>query len=118
LNCVADIYLPANGFGLSGFYGGTDFVVFKDMLYITEMVSNDGFEIWHSSSGDKGDWTRVADEGLGCSACAAVQGMTVFKDRLFVVSGGFMANWMTVPLRLWYSQDGENWIPMGGWFSG
>ncbi len=101
-----------DGFGLTGFYAGTEFVVYKEMLYITEMSFVGGFEIWRSPSGDKGDWTQVAEEGLGCRECAIVHGITVFNDKLFVVSGGWLVNWFTFPIRLWYSQDGENWIPV------
>jgi uncharacterized protein YjiK len=82
------------------------FDVFSDTLYASTWSYTDthGTEIWHSSSGDSDDWTRVVANGFGDADNECALGFEVFNGYLY--AGTF--NWDTGG-EIWRTPDGTNW---------
>ena len=102
LELVAD-----GGFGDIRNDGIGGFVVFKDTLYaiVSTWSGTKGFEIWRSSTGNSGDWTRVVSDGFGSvDRNGVASGRVVFDGYLY---GGFYdhKNGATI----WRTNEGTNW---------
>jgi len=85
---------------------------FKDQLYAAtwSYTTTHGAEIWRSSTGDSGDWTRVVTDGFGDVNNAAIMTMETFGDHLY--AGTY--NWDSAAMTstggtVWRTGDGVNW---------
>jgi len=96
------------GFGNTRNDGIGGFVVFKDALYaiVSTMFSGaKGFDIWRSSTGNSGDWTRVVSDGLGSTdRTGCCSGRAVFDGFLY---GGFADS--TNGATIWRTNNGTDW---------
>ena len=95
--------------------GIAHFAVLNDQIYaVTDSVTDtDGFEIWHSSTGDSGDWERVISNGFGTFSNSIAGDFRVFNGYLYV--GTYNVDCVVSPDcnalggQVWRSQDGASW---------
>jgi PKD repeat protein len=87
------------------------FAVFDDTLYATtwSYTTDHGAEIWRSSTGIAGDWTRVVTNGFG-DANNQIVAMEVFNGYLY--AGTY--NWNSIAItstggEVWRTNDGTTW---------
>lgn len=88
------------------------FAIYKDRLYVSASTAKNnsdsatqGVQIWRSDSGDPGTWERVEDQRMGDLWSEEISSFAVFNDALYA----FIAEIWPVPIRLWRTEDGENW---------
>ena len=96
------------GFGDTRNDGIGGFAVFNDALYaiVSTRSGTKGFEIWRSSTGDSGGWTRAVSDGFGSvDRNGLASGRVVFNGYLY---GGFgdPKNGATI----WRTNNGTDWI--------
>jgi hypothetical protein len=83
--------------------------VFNNQIYAAtwSYTSTHGAEIWRSSTGNAGDWTRVVSNGLGDATNQAVLTMEVFNGALY--AGTY--SWGSSPngADVWRFTEGSAW---------
>jgi len=87
------------------------FAVFNDTLYAStwSYTTDHGAEIWRSSTGISGDWTRVVTNGFG-DANNQVVAMDVFNGYLY--AGTYNWNYTAITStggEVWRTNDGITW---------
>lgn len=81
------------------------FAVFSDTLYAgTWSYGTHGAEIWRSSTGNSGEWTRVVDNGLGNGSNGAVMSFEVFHGVLYAAIYNTDHG-----AEIWRTENGVNW---------
>ncbi|MCS7220079.1 MAG: hypothetical protein RML36_03190 [Anaerolineae bacterium] len=82
------------------------FIAFDNMIYAstTSYTTTHGAEIWRSSSGDSGSWTRVAANGFGDARNISVISFEAFNGYLY----GGTWNGATGG-EVWRTADGITW---------
>ncbi len=85
-------------------------VEFRGDLYAITVNWEDGFEIWRSQSGDRGDWEKIADKSLETNLLAPGPSLAVYHNKLFIIATGLVdPTWTELPVHIWYSEDGATW---------
>ena len=94
-----------NGFGNPNNIGICNLAVYSDSLYAVTTNPTQGLDIWRSSSGNLGDWTRVVSNGFGSTAHAGfTTGLIPFNGYLYAgvedsAQGG----------AVWRTSNGAQW---------
>jgi len=86
--------------------------VFNNQIYAAtwSYTSTHGAEIWRSSTGNAGDWTRVITNGLGDATNQAVLTMEVFNGALYAGTYSWDENTQRpTGCEVWRTTDGSNW---------
>jgi hypothetical protein len=98
-----------NGFGDSS---NSEIYILQDfdgMIYAGSWVnssSSHGAEVWRSSTGDSGSWTRVVQDGFNNdSNNRGIQSSDIHNNTLFLSTG----NW-TTGSELWSTTNGTAWV--------
>jgi hypothetical protein len=98
--------VAADGLGNPDNAGFTTFTSFKGMLYAAALNRSGGVELWRSSTGNSGSWTRVADQGFGGgSAHFIITSLTEFKRQLYATVEATLGTGAQV----WRSSNGTTW---------
>lgn len=94
-----------NGFGeINGHFFSSIFS-FHQQIYAS-MMSETGFELWRSNSGDEGSWDQVGEDGFGdINNIATSFSPVIVNDRIYFGTG----NESLDLAKIYTSQDGENW---------
>jgi sugar lactone lactonase YvrE len=84
--------------------------VFNNQIYAAtwSYTSTHGAEIWRSSTGNAGDWTRVVSNGLGDATNQAVLTMEVFNGALYAGTYSYIGPGLD-GADVWRSTDGSTW---------
>jgi len=105
---------------VSGGFGDTSngeifrFVLFKRQIYVSTWNITNGLEIWRSSTGDAGSWTKMT-KGFGSAENRSVVGFEIFNGYLYAGTfDAFINN--ALGGEVWRSSDGAAWsqVNMGG----
>lgn len=94
-----------NGFDDPGNEGINIFGVFNNQLYVTIQGSG-GVEIWRSSTGDNGSWTRVVENG-GSDNLSFITDLIEFNGKFYAM----VENNETprTGCQVWETSDGTTW---------
>jgi sugar lactone lactonase YvrE len=90
-------------------------IVFSNTLYATtwSYTTTHGAEIWRSSSGDKGSWSRVVSNGFGDPNNQAVIASEVYSNSLYLGTNNWNnASGTTTGGKIWRSGNGVDWTPV------
>lgn len=101
-----------DGFGNAQNDGVVAFGTFQELLYAVTMNSVDGLEIWRSSTGNRGDWTRVVTGGFGAGKVQNIgYSLQEFAGHLYV---GVESNLTdgSDGLLFYRTADGVTWTPV------
>lgn len=99
------------GFGDANNTGVNAFAVFGGNLYAATTNETAGVQIWRSSTGDAGAWTRVATDGFNQGATGQDVAMESFNGYLYVGLGRTTGPDQFVG-ELWRSNNGTTWTPV------
>jgi PKD repeat protein len=81
------------------------FAVFSDTLYASTLsyTTAHGAEIWRSSTGVSGDWTRVVTNGFGDANNSGIFSFEVFNSYLYA------GTYKSTGGEVWRTNDGTTW---------
>lgn len=94
----------SNGFGDADNLAIAAFGIFSNTLYISTHNTNDGLEIWRSTTGNSGDWTPVVTDGNGDKDAYIATGLTEFNGYLYAAIEN-----ETDGAEIWRTSDGVTW---------
>ncbi len=103
------VQVVSQGFGDPTNGEVTHMAVFSDTLYAStwSYTSTHGAEIWHSSTGDAGDWTQVAANGFGDAGNYGVVTMKEVNGSLYAGTRSRLDNGADI-----WRYDGSAWTPV------
>jgi streptogramin lyase len=83
------------------------FAVFSDTLYAStaSYTTTHGTEIWRSTSGDTGDWTRVVANGFGDASNWSAVSLEAFNGHLYAGTENDNTG-----AEAWRTDDGTTWL--------
>jgi len=97
----------ADGFGDAGNGAVDGFISYNGMFYAGTTNGN-GAQIWRSSSGDPGTWTRAGGD-LILKDGGQVTSFAIFKDHLYVAVEPGSGGWQDGQIGVWRTVDGSKW---------
>ncbi len=96
-----------NGFNNPENYAPGGLEAFEDWLYVSVHNPN-SYQVWRSSSGDSGSWSKIFETGMGQPGIGGHTGLIVFEDQLYLATYN---NWSG--MQVWRTSDGVNWFQVG-----
>jgi hypothetical protein len=94
-----------NGFGITRNVGIDHLIEFNGQLYAgTWADSVNGGEVWRSSTGNPGDWTRVVTQGFGDPTNGEVMRLAVFNNQIYAATWSYTS---THGAEIWRSSTGN-----------
>jgi hypothetical protein len=98
--------VEGNGFGDATNGAIAALGVFNNTLYATthSFTSAHGLEIWRSSTGDSGDWSRVVADGNGDADNYVCTGLVEFRNHLYAAIENEADG-----AEVWRTDDGIDW---------
>ncbi|PWB76532.1 MAG: hypothetical protein C3F07_03570 [Anaerolineales bacterium] len=108
----------SNGFGDPTNSEVMRFVVFKNQIYAGtwSYSDTDGAEIWRSSSGESGSWTKVVSNGFGEASNRGIVTMEVFNGALYAGTRSRDGSGNATGAEIWRSTNGSDWTRVSDGF--
>lgn len=94
-----------NGFGETNGRFFSSIFNFHDKIYAS-MMSDTGFELWRSDSGNVDTWTQIGEDGFGSADNLWTSYLPVIVNDIIYLGTG---NETVDIAKIFFSNDGENW---------